>query len=223
MYAGHFAVGLALKARFNKVPAVPIFLGIGMLDIIHGILTTAGIELVSPNPASGPYLFFDLSWIDWSHSLLMAVVWSLAWGMLFMKNPRVALIAAAAVFSHFLLDWPVHNHDLAIYPYGAYHTGLGLWGSLGVGSWLLEGAFCLPFLIFSWREGIRRGVRLFWPALLLLGLFLNLSPWLSPMKIVAHLHEPLAHIAYGLMAVMGCLLAGLLMSWLVNRAEETSG
>jgi len=220
MYAGHFAIGLAIKSRFPRIPTIPIMLGIGILDIINGIFVALGIERVTPNLASGPYLFLDLTWIDWDHSLLMAVMWSFAWGAVFIKNPKVAVIAAAAVFSHFLADWPMHNHDLAIYPYSTYHAGLGLWGYLGVGSWFLEGAFSGILMIYAWRESARRGVNLLWPVLLLAILFLQLSPWLSPMQIVARLDEPFVHIIYGVIVTIGYLVPGLLMTWLIDRAER---
>ena len=32
-----------------------------------------------------------------------------------------------AVFSHFLLDMPIHPKDLALYPHSAFHLGWGLW------------------------------------------------------------------------------------------------
>jgi hypothetical protein len=220
MYTGHFAIGLAIKARFPRVPTIPIMLGVGILDMINGIFTATGIDQVTPNPSSGPYLFFDLNWIDWDHSLLMAIIWSFAWGAVFIENKKVAVIAAVAVFSHFVVDWPVHNHDLAIYPYSAYHTGLGLWGYLGVGSWLLEGVFSAILLIYAWRESARRGVNILWPALLLAILFLQLSPWLSPMKIVACMSEPYTHIVHGALVTTGFLVPGLLMTFLIDRAEE---
>jgi hypothetical protein len=150
----------------------------------------------------------------------MAVVWSFAWGAVFIKNPKVAVIGAAAVFSHFLADWPMHNYDLAIYPFSSYHMGLGLWGYLGVGSWFLEGAFSGILMIYAWRESAHQGVNLLWPILLLVILYLNLSPWLSPMQIVAHLGEPFTHILYGVLVTIGYLVSGLFMAWLIARAER---
>ena len=58
----------------------------------------------------------------------MAGVLSLIWGALFLRR-SLAIVAALAVFSHFLADWPVHNADLALYPYAATHLGYGLYGA----------------------------------------------------------------------------------------------
>lgn len=219
MYIGHFAIGLALKARLPKVPALPIMLGIGFLDLLDGLFIVLGWNQVQPNLQAGPYLFFDLSFIDWDHSLLAALCWSALWGALFLRDRRVALIAFIAAFSHFLADWPMHNADLALYPHAAQHLGLGLWGRLGTLAWLLEGVFAALLCWYAQRQNAPRGVR--WGAvwLVMLVLFLNLSPWLSPMKQVAQLAEPAAHLVHGVLVTAGFLLPGLLLCWLVTRAE----
>ena len=49
MYVGHFAIGLALKARFPTVPALPIMLGAGFLDILDGVFIVLGWDRVAPN------------------------------------------------------------------------------------------------------------------------------------------------------------------------------
>jgi hypothetical protein len=51
-------------------------------------------------------------------------------------------------------------------------------------------------------------------------LFLNLSPWLSPMKHVATLNEPAAHVVHGILVTMGFVLPGLLLTWLIERATR---
>ena len=73
----------------------------------------------------------------YSHSLLGAIVWSaiVAAGFLLLAgrdSPRGRAAAAttlgAAVFSHFLLDVPVHTPDLPLGPgAGSPKIGLGLW------------------------------------------------------------------------------------------------
>src|SRR5262249_1930192 len=147
-------------------------------------------DRVTPNPSRLPYLFFDLTFVDWDHSLLMAVLWALLWGALFLKDKKVAAFAVLAVFSHFLADWPVHNNDLALYPYAQSHLGFGLWSKLGVGSWVLEGIFAAALGFYFWWVNSRRRVSSLWPCLLLLALFIQLSPWLSPMQFVAQFSEP---------------------------------
>lgn len=220
MYAGHFAIGLAIKARSPKIPSLPILLGIGFLDVMDGLFILLGLNTVTPNPQAGPYLYFDLSFIDWDHSLLAALFWSALWGALFMKDCKVAWIAALACFSHFVLDWPMHNNDLALYPYSAEHLGLGLWGRLGNLSWVLEGVLAALLMLYAWRENAKRGVASRWPAVLLAILFLQLSPWTSPLKFIALADEPLRHWLQGGLVLSGFLLPGLLFVWLLDRAER---
>lgn len=220
MYAGHLAIGLAIKARVPDVPSLPIFLGVAFLDILHGLFVLTGLAHVTANSAAGPYLFFDLSFVDWDHSLLMAIIWSLLWGVLFIKDKRIAGIAVLAAFSHFLSDWPMHNGDLALYPHADMHLGLGLWGQLGTGAWWLEGLFVLALCTYAWFAYAQRGISLLWPCVLILLMFLNLSPWLSPLKLVATLQEPLAHQVLAALILSGFLLPALLLSWLVERAQQ---
>jgi hypothetical protein len=220
MYVGHFAIGVTIKSVSPRTPTLPIMLGVGFMDIVDGLLIIAGVDRVTPDLNSGPYLFFDLTFIDWDHSLLMAILLSVLWAGLFWRDKRTAWIAALAGFSHFLADWPLHNHDLALYPYSGGHLGYGLWGRLGTTSWLLEGAFSLALIVFAeWRNSAR-GVSYRWAIVVLVLLFLQMSPWLSPMKLVAQLSEPAAHLLHGALVAIGFLIPGLILTWLINRAER---
>src|SRR5215468_7344685 len=221
MYVGHFAIGVAIKSASPRTATLPIMLGVGFMDIVDGLLIVAVIDRVTPNLNSGPYLFFDLTFIDWDHSALMAIVLSLIWAACSWRDRKTACIAALAVFSHFLADWPLHNHDLALYPYAEAHLGYGLWGKLGTSSWLLEGAFSMLLIAFAgWRNGAR-GVSYRWADLVLVLLFFQMSPWLSPMKFVAQLSEPAAHLLHGALVTIGFLIPGLLLTWLIDRAERS--
>src|SRR5262245_57281762 len=105
MYVGHFAIGVALKSASPRSATLPIMLVAGFIDIIDDRLIAAGIDRVTPNLNSGPYLFFDLTFIDWDPSALMASVLSLIWAACSRTDRKTAWIAALAVFSHFLADW----------------------------------------------------------------------------------------------------------------------
>ena len=71
----------------------------------------------------------------------------------------------------------------------------------------------------EWRNG-KRGASSKWVALLLALLYIQMSPWLSPMKFAAQLSEPGAHLLHGALVTIGFLLPGLILTWLVNRAER---
>lgn len=220
MFVGHLAVGVAIKALSPRTPTLPIMVGVSLMDILDGLLTVLGIGLVHPNLAAGPYIYFDLSFIDWDHSLLMSLVLSALWGCLFLKDKQTALIAGFAVFSHFLGDWPFHNNDLALYPHSAAHLGYGLWGQLGTASWVLEGVLSAALLAFAWRRMQARGVSLLWPTVLLAISFFNVSPWLSPTKLMAQLPEPWPHLLFGGLTGLSFVLLAWALTWLINRAEQ---
>jgi hypothetical protein len=222
MYVGHFATGMALTAKAPRGAALPILLGVGFIDILDGLLIVAGLDTVTPNLRSGPYLYFDLTFIDWDHSLLMAGVWSVAWALLFVKDRSIGLLAGAAAFSHFLADWPVHNGDLALYPYAAEHLGFGLWGRWGTAAWIAEGVFSAALCAYARTNFARRGVSSTWPLVVIAFCFVSMSPWLSPMKVVATLGEPTAHLLHGALVTLGFLMPGALLTWLVNRAEQSA-
>ncbi|MDQ6684458.1 MAG: hypothetical protein M3Z16_04960 [Pseudomonadota bacterium] len=217
MFVGHLAVGVALKALSPKTPTFPIVMGVCVLDVLNGLFVMIGIDRARPDLASGPYMFFDLVFIDWDHSLLMAVVIACLWAWWYRADRRTALLAGLAVFSHFLGDWPVHNNDLALYPYAGAHLGLGLWERLGTAAWALEGAFSVALLGFAaWRMR-RWGVSLRWPCSLLALAYFSVSPWLSPLRLAAQLPEPWPHLLLGGMTLLSFVLLGALVTRLIDR------
>jgi hypothetical protein len=89
---------------------------------------------------------------------------------------------AFAVFSHFLLDIPVHPPDLALWPNSALHLGLGLWGRLPTGWWFFELAVIAVLWTYYWWKSKSQpscGRHPFAIAGVLAGLHLFNSPWLS--------------------------------------------
>ena len=87
-----------------------------------------------------------------------------------------------AVFSHFLLDLPMHPPDLALWPDSTAHLGFGLWQKLPTGWWLVELAVIVALWACYWRRSMsdtRFGRHPFAIAGVLLFLHVFNSPWLS--------------------------------------------
>ena len=126
---------------------------------------------------------FRLDYIDWSHSLAMSIVWSLLYGVFFVRRGRVVAAAMGlAVFSHFVLDLVVHPADLALWPGSAVHLGLGLWVSLPIGWWFVELAVIGAGVGYYWwrsRSDRSFGYRAWLVALVVLLLHIANSPWLK--------------------------------------------
>ena len=182
MYAGHFAIGLALKARVPRAPTWAILIGTGLLDILFGPFVLLGIERASLTPGQSPG--FRLDYIDWSHSLAMSLVWSVAWALPFLKRGRaVALTIGLAVFSHFILDFFMHPEDLALWPGSRTHLGLGLWHTAYW--WWFELAFVCAGCGYYWIRARKLGTfggRAAWAFAVVVALHMLNSPWLSPTK-----------------------------------------
>lgn len=181
MYVGHFGAALAIKARAPRAPTWGLLLGVGLLDLLFGPFVLVGLERASLTPGVSPG--FSLDFIDWSHSLVTTLLWSVLYGLAFWRLGRtVAIAMGAAVFSHFVLDIIVHPPDLALWPGAATHVGLGLWRSLPIGWWFVELAvIAAGFHYYRKRAQVDGtfGGRPWGVATVLVILHVFNSPWLS--------------------------------------------
>ena len=181
MYVAHFAAGLAIKAREPRAPTWALLVGVGLLDILFGPFVLAGIERATVTPTVSPG--FSLDYIDWSHSLVMSLGWSIVFASVFARYGRRVMIAIGfAVFSHFLLDLPMHPPDLALWPAGSVHLGLGLWRRWPSGWWFFELAVIVALWAYYWRRSrvdASFGSRHFSIFAVLVFLHVFNSPWLS--------------------------------------------
>ncbi|THD06905.1 hypothetical protein [Rhodanobacter lindaniclasticus] len=99
MYAAHFAAGLALKGRAPRVPMMAFLIGAFVLDILWIVFDVLDVDRLPLN--------------DWSHSLLMAIVWSSVFAAFFRRFGSRAFVAVwLTVFSHFVLDLLVQGATL---------------------------------------------------------------------------------------------------------------
>jgi len=133
MFIGHFAVGFAAKRAAPRA-SLGTYVAAGMfLDMLWPVFLLLGIEQVRVAPGITAFSPFDFVYYPWSHSLVMAIVWSLVFGFghfLIRGDKTTARMLAAVVFSHWILDWVTHRPDLPLAPGLPYKTGLGLWESV---------------------------------------------------------------------------------------------
>lgn len=131
MFVGHYGVSFALKRLEPRLSLGILFLAVQGLDVLFSGFVLAGLEKMRIVPGFTAYNPYDLYFMPYSHSLAGAVGWSLlAFGaFLALRRKRLAAAAlvAAAVFSHFVLDVPVHTPDLPLLGAGSAKLGLGLW------------------------------------------------------------------------------------------------
>ncbi len=132
MFIGHFGLAFGAKAAAPKVSLGSLFLAAQFIDLLWPTLLLLGIERVEINARVGQGPPLDFVHYPISHSLLMVVGWALVVGVAyyrFRRSRRGALVLAAAVISHWVLDFIVHHPDLPLYPGSVQLTGLGLWSS----------------------------------------------------------------------------------------------
>jgi len=174
MFIGHFGIGFASKRVLPReslgvLLAVPLF-----LDVLWPLFIAAGAESVRIEPGNTVVTPLDLHDYPYSHSLVMAVVWSLAIGLAafaWRRDVRSGLVLAGSAFSHWVLDFVSHGPDLPLYPGSSTFVGLGLWNSL-LGTLLVEGALFatgVASYVRSTRPRMRAGTWLLVSLVLVLG------------------------------------------------------
>ena len=124
MFIGHHAAALGAKRL-----APPVSLGVLMfaamfLDLLWPFLTLAGVEHCRIDPGNTAFTPLDFHDYPISHSLVMALVWSVIAAAVWRRA-----IVGAAVLSHWVLDFVTHRADLPLWP-GGPKVGLGLWNSV---------------------------------------------------------------------------------------------
>jgi hypothetical protein len=135
MFIGHFAVGFAAKKIVPKVSLGYLFFACQLLDLIWPALVLMGIETVSVDPSATAQTPLDFSYFPYSHSLLMALVWSALTAALyffFKRSRRESVVLGLVVFSHWILDWITHRPDLPLTLSDSVKVGLGLWNHVGI-------------------------------------------------------------------------------------------
>ncbi|HVO33963.1 MAG TPA: hypothetical protein VMT21_00280 [Gemmatimonadales bacterium] len=218
MFIGHYAVGFASKKLVPGTSLAWFVAGATLLDLLFPLFVILGWEHARFVSAATPYLRISLDDYPWSHSLLMAVVWSVAFALLCWAVTRArdaALVAGAAVFSHWVLDLVTHSPDIPLLPGGTARVGLGLWYSTA-GTIVVEG---LMFVAGIWiyarvtRARDRVGQWALWGlvAFLALSYIGNLFSSARP--------DPTVFAWVGL--VMGWLL--VVWAWWVDAHREVRG
>jgi hypothetical protein len=146
MFVGHYAVGLALKSFERRASLGILFLAVQFVDILFFPFVLAGIERMNIVENFTQSTHFELEYMPFTHSLLASVLWAVAtyavlrWVLV--KKQSVAVVVALAVFSHWLLDLPVHTPDLPLWSDASPKLGFGLWNN-AFATYFLEAALLL--------------------------------------------------------------------------------
>ncbi|MFM9936389.1 MAG: hypothetical protein ACKVOL_09330 [Novosphingobium sp.] len=129
MFVGHFAPAFIAATSRKAPPLGLLMVGTQLIDFGFFTFALVGIEHFRLVPGMTASNWLDLYDMPYTHSLLGTCVWAAGFaavvGLIFRSRPA-ALIAAAMVISHWLLDYLVHRPDLTLAG-SPPMLGLGLW------------------------------------------------------------------------------------------------
>lgn len=213
MYVGHYAVSLALKKVDPNAKMSHLFVAVQLLDVAWSGLVLAGVEKVKYVPGFLPASPLNLYYMPFTHSLVGALLWSALAAVLYLvfsrrpqaERQKTALVLGTAVFSHWLLDVPVHAGDLPLVG-NSLKIGLGLW-HYPLATFLLEAGLLLGGLLVYLRAagGRRTGMVLFSIPLLLIN--------------AANIFMPVPQMTETAFAVVA-LVSYLAFAWIGGRLDR---
>ncbi len=151
MFAGHFAVGLALKSRYRNVPTWALLFATQLCDGLWIILSWLDKEHFRLFFTPSGVLRLDLYDAAYSHSLFWSAFYALVVFLLFVRaegQRHWAVPLSLAVFSHWFLDWLIVAPSLPFANFGpAVKFGAGLGEIFPLADLLLEAVIVLA----GWR------------------------------------------------------------------------
>ena len=158
MFIGHFAVAFAAKKVAPRTSLGTLVLAATLADVVWPVLVLLGVERFRIVTGYTPVNPFEFLHYPWSHSLLMAIGWGIAFALITLRalGPwREFMWLAALVVSHWLLDMLTHRPDLPLTPGVTVKLGLGVWNSIPL-TFVVEGAFFAAGILIYARRKIGR-------------------------------------------------------------------
>lgn len=116
---GHLAIGFAAKKYAPQIPLIAFLIAAYAIDLLYFIFLIAGLDRMDYNP--------------WSHSLLMAIFWSVSASLItwvFSRKLRGGLMIGFVVFSHWILDIIVWDNIPVVFE-KTHRIGFGLYNRIG--------------------------------------------------------------------------------------------
>ena len=203
MLTGHYSAAFLAKAAAPRTPLWVLALSVQLVDVIWAVFVLLGIERLQIDPSlpSNPLV---LEYMPYTHSLLGTLVWASLAGFTarrWLGTAAAGWAVAAAVASHWLLDFLVHRPDLTLW--GAPpKLGLGIW-NFPVLALALELGLLIGSALICLRRGAttslrRRGVLVGVAVLVALQLETTFAqPALGPSGVAAALLLMIGLVAFG--------------------------
>lgn len=183
MFVGHLSVALAAKRAAPHISLGWLVAGVTALDLIWPFLLLAGVEHVRIVPGTTAFTPLVFDSYPWSHSLVMAVAWGVAFALLGHRLAAAPIaLFVALVVSHWVLDFASHAPDMPLWPGSSPRFGLGLWYSIPL-TLVIEGAMWLTGIAIYLRAAPPQGMQpriAFWSLVVVATVMWAGGPWSPP-------------------------------------------
>lgn len=185
MFVGHLAVAFLGKRASPAVSLGWFVAAATTLDLLWPLFVLAGWEQVSIVQGATAFTPLVFDHYPWSHSLVMAVVWGVVLAGLSRwrgVDRRAAVLIAALVVSHWVLDFITHAPDLPLWPGTSPRMGLGLWNNIPA-ALIIEGVLWVVAVALYVRERRARGWLgriAFWSLVVVSTVMWVTGPWAPP-------------------------------------------
>src|SRR5215475_1966210 len=107
----HAAAALVFKKKFEEIPMVWFLVGVQASELLWAVLNFVGIEHTTTSNVIHTVHDIHLASIQYSHSLMGAIVLALLAGVVarfVLRKPMATLAVSLAVLSHIALDLATH-------------------------------------------------------------------------------------------------------------------
>jgi hypothetical protein len=183
MFIGHYAPAFVAASSKRSPRLGSLFIAAQLVDIAFFSFLLLGIEKMRTLPGATVMNGMDLYFMPYTHSLVGAVLWGVAFALAIRATGRdwtAGLIGGAVVVSHWLIDLLVHRPDLTLAG-SPPALGFGLWNQPWV-EMPLELAFAFGGLAWyvSKTVPLGRAGRISWVALAVGMAALQAVNWLTP-------------------------------------------
>jgi hypothetical protein len=164
MFIGHYGAALAIRSR-NQSPSLgKLFIAVQAVDVLFVLFVLSGVEKLRIVPGFTAVNAFDLYFVPYTHSVLAHVVWAglaLLLARLARMSWRTGGWLALAVFSHLLLDLPMHTPDMPLAGDNTTKLGLGLWNNLPAALIVELAVFTVGLWLYARTRRLTRGMWIF--------------------------------------------------------------
>lgn len=158
MFIGHYGAALAIRSKEESPSIGKLFIAVQWVDVLFVVFVLMGIEKLRIVPGFTAVNAFDLYFVPYTHSVLANVIWAglaLLVARLARMSWRTGWWLVLAVFSHLLLDLPMHTPDMPLAGDNTTKLGFGLWNNLPAALFVELAVFTVGLWLYARTSTLR--------------------------------------------------------------------